>query len=91
MSDIPTPRNGPGWVVMHHPDIPGEYAEATEDAYHGVWEPKGWLLVTDEDRARSLSGMKKADLQAEAARLGLDTSGTADELRERLTTAREAS
>ena len=90
MSDIPAPRNGPGWVVMRHPEIPGEYAEATEEAFNVVWEEKGWVLVTDEDRTRSLSGLRKADLIAEAERRGLDTSGTADELRARLTTTKEA-
>jgi hypothetical protein len=70
---------------MSHPDIDG-YAEVTEEALVSLYEPKGWVAVTDADRARSLDGMRKADLQAEAERLGIDTTGTADDLRERIAT-----
>lgn len=88
--DIPTVQNGPGWLVMSHPDIDG-YAETTEEAFAVVYEAKGWTAVTDADRTRALTGLRKSDLQAEAARLGLDTTGTADDLRERIITHKGAS
>jgi len=81
---IPEIRNGPGWAIMRHPGVPDSYSEVTEAAYHAAWEPKGWVLITDQDRARSFEGVRKPDLITEANRLGLDPTGTADELRERL-------
>lgn len=48
-----------------------------------VVEANGWEAYV---APATTTGMKKADLIAEAERRGLDTSGTVDELRERLAT-----
>ena len=83
--EIPPVRNGSGWVVVSHPGIDG-FAEVTEQAYDLLYEDKGWVAYGP---AASLAGMNKADLVAEAGRVGLDTTGTADELRERIRIYRE--
>jgi hypothetical protein len=88
--------NGPGWVKMYHPtsenatgtDAPPT-AEVPIAAFREVWEPKGWELVPGQDvvdlNVDPDTLTKKGDLVALAEARGVDSSGTADEIRDRLT------
>lgn len=59
----------------------GSVGETTEEAFDAVWKEKGWTKVERSD----LTPKQRLIAQAEAA--GLDTSGTKDELEERLRAA----
>ncbi len=43
----------PDWITMNHPDISGT-AQATVEAFNGVWEPLGWELVEPEGPSSQL-------------------------------------
>ena len=47
----------------------------------------GFPFVLEEEAARSLSSMRKAELVERAQAMNLDTEGTADELRARIEAA----
>lgn len=49
-----------------------------------------WIAMEEGSTLKGLSGMTKPELIAEAEAAGLDSSGTADELRELLREHREA-
>ncbi len=62
MADVPETRNGPGWVVMTHPDLKGPggkgsaYAEVTEEAFKVAYEPKGWVKASAKTTATPKAG-----------------------------------
>lgn len=56
MSDVPETRNGPGWVIMTHPELKGSdggpaYAEVTQEALDGPWAEKGWVKAEPTTRS----------------------------------------
>lgn len=86
MTDIPPAPVNQGWVVMFHPDLDDPdgnhvYAEVTREAFDLVWAEKGFVEAKAAD---AFAGFTKTELQDAARERGLDDSGTAAQLRERL-------
>lgn len=95
MADVQV-ENGPGWVVMYHPDCADAngdpvYTEVPQEAFDAMWEAKGWVLASNRSLTDDeIASATKTQLVAEAEARGVDTSGTADVLRARLLSGEEA-
>ena len=73
--------HGQGWIYLTHPEVggPARYpVEVADDMY-----AQGWARPGDVEAPR-LEDQTKADLQAQLKELGLPTSGTKQELIDRL-------
>ncbi len=65
-------------VLMKHPKVKGEPVSVTRKAFDGAWAKQGWELF-DPDKA------SKDELVKVAGKVGVDTSGTKDDIAARLT------
>jgi hypothetical protein len=63
------PENGAGWVIMWHPDTPGEKdnprarAEVTQEAFEQVWKGKGWQIIGTYADSSAGASAKEALMQ----------------------------